>query len=201
MPRPREDGDERVLWPLRCQLSLSPLPVANGKATAAVPRDGVLRCCRRRSLIPFRRYIAEQRGNIKRQSTVRMMFGGIWMRLVDRDRLQCQEPHRPSRFRLTDDRTVERGREKKRKARDRKVNSWRKVGSGQWWTPRECWGSLSSGSPSTSGWTHVTMAWLLFLCKIYSGYPPFPAMNQSIKVSSLRITGQNSFFIPSWLFS
>lgn len=93
MPRPREDGDKRVLWPLRCQLSVSPLPVANGKATAAVPRDGVLRCCRRRSLIPFRRYIAEQRGNIKRQSTVRMMFFRIWMRLVDRDRLQCQEPH------------------------------------------------------------------------------------------------------------
>ncbi|KAJ8493121.1 hypothetical protein OPV22_014842 [Ensete ventricosum] len=45
----------------------------------AVPRDAA---GGRRSLIPFRRYIAEQRGNIRRQSTVRMVFFGIWMRFL-----------------------------------------------------------------------------------------------------------------------
>ncbi|RRT49162.1 hypothetical protein B296_00034609 [Ensete ventricosum] len=81
------------------------------------------RRCRRRSLIPFRRYIAEQRGNIRRQSTVRMVFFGIWMRLFDRDRLQRVRNH-TSHLDLG---TVERRREKKKKkkaARERNHKDW-----------------------------------------------------------------------------
>ncbi|RWW61643.1 hypothetical protein BHE74_00031289 [Ensete ventricosum] len=84
----------------------------------AVPRDAA---GGRRSLIPFRRYIAEQRGNIRRQSTVRMVFFGIWMRLVDRDRLQRVRNH-TSHLDLG---TVERRREKKKKAaRERNHKDW-----------------------------------------------------------------------------